>query len=209
MDIKLTSVKELTERYGVSRQVIYKRMKHLGLEFIRGQDGKSLVDKSILHQLDSLDSHIKKHGEMKSYVPISQVEVDSSNPDGTRDLAVSSNNEIDTVNGKVNSSDQVDLINEVANLRSLLEGLIGAIAMNAQEGLPGRKRPEDVLSIQDSLYKAVERSYLLSGEQVKQILQRRSLPSGDYFAAYGFHLIKKGWSGKQRLWQVEKIKVNK
>ncbi len=194
---------------GVSRQIVYRRMKHLGLEFIRGKDGKSLVDKSILQQLDSLDSHIKKHGEMKSYVPITQVEVDSSNPDGTRDLAVSSNNEIDSVNGKVNSSDQVDLINEVANLRSLWEGLIGAIAMNAQEGLPGRKIPSDVLSIQDALYKAVERSYLLSGEQVKQILQRRSLPSGDYFAAYGFHLIKKGWSGKQRLWQVEKIKVNK
>ena len=209
MDILLTSVKELTERYKVSRQVIYKRMKHLGLEFIRGQDGKSLVDKSILQQLDSLDTHIKKHGEMKSYVPITQVEVDKRNPDQTRDLAVTSNDEIDSVNGKVNSSDQVDLIDEVASLRSLLEGLIGAIAMNAQEGLPGRKRPSDVLSIQDSLYKAVERSYLLSGEQVKQILQRRSLPSGDYFAAYGFHLIKKGWSGKQRLWQVEKIKVNK
>ena len=209
MDILLTSVKELTNRYKVSRQVVYKRMKHLGLEFIRGQDGKSLVDKSILQQLDSLDSHIKKHGEMKSYVPITQVEVDSSNPDGTRDLAVSSNNEIDTVNGKVNSSDQVDLINEVANLRSLLEGLIGAIAMNAQEGLPGRKKPEDVLFIQDALYKAVERDYLLSGEQVKQILQRRSLPSGDSFAAYGFRLIKKGWSGKQRLWQIEQIKVNK
>ena len=209
MDFELTSVKELTERYGVSRQVIYKRMKHLGLEFIRGQDGKSLVDQSILQQLDSLDTHIKKYGEMKSYVPISQVEVDNSNPDGTRDLAVSGNNEIDTANGSVNNGDRVDLINEVANLRSLLEGLIGAIAMNAQEGLPGRTRPEDVLSIQDALYKAVERDYLLSGEQVKQILQRRSLPSGDYFAAYGFHLIKKGWSGKQRLWQVEKIKVNK
>ena len=99
---------------------------------------------------------------MKSYVPISQVEVDNSNPDGTRDLAVSGNNEIDTANGSVNNGDRVDLINEVANLRSLLEGLIGAIAMNAQEGLPGRKRPEDVLSIQDALYKAVERSYLLS-----------------------------------------------
>ena len=54
MDFELTSVKELTERYKVSRQVIYKRMKHLGLEFIRGQDGKSLVDKSMLQQLDSL-----------------------------------------------------------------------------------------------------------------------------------------------------------
>ena len=97
----------------------------------------------------------------------------------------------------------------MANLRSLLEGLIGAIAMNAQEELPGRKRPSDVLSVQDSLYKAVERDYLLSGEQLKQILNRSTLPSGDYFAAYGFHLIKKGWSGKQRLWQVEKIKVNK
>ncbi len=146
---------------------------------------------------------------MKSYVPITQVEVDSSNPNHTRDLAVSSNNEIDSVNGSVNNGDQVDLINEVANLRSLLEGLIGAIAMNAQEGLPGRKRPEDVLSIQDSLYKAVERSYLLSGEQVKQILQRKSLPSGDYFEAYGFRLIKQGWSGKQRLWQIEQIKVEK
>ena len=155
MDILLTSVKELTERYKVSRQVIYKRMKHLGLEFIRGQDGKSLVDESILQQLDLLDSHIKKHGEMKSYVPITQVEVDSSNPDGTRDLAVTSHDKIDTVNGSVNSSNQVDLINEVANLRSLLEGLIGAIAMNAQEGLPGRTRPSDVLSIQDALYKAV------------------------------------------------------
>ena len=117
----------------------------MGLEFIRGQDGKSLVDKPILQQLDSLDTHIKKHGEMKSYVPISQVEVDNSNPDQTRDLAVSSNNEIDSVNGSVNNGDQVDLINEVANLRSLLEGLIGEIAMNAQEGLPGRKKPEDVL----------------------------------------------------------------
>ncbi len=47
-------------------------------------------------------------------------------------------------------------------------------AMNAQEGLPGRKRPEDVLSIQDALYKAVdkavERKYSLTGGQVKQIL---------------------------------------
>ena len=112
----------------------------MGLEFTRGQDGKTLVDKSILQQLDSLDTHIKKHGEMKSYVPITQVEVDNSNPDGTRDLAVSTNNEIDTVNGKVNSS---DLINEVANLRSLLEGLLGAIAMNAQEGLAARKQNND------------------------------------------------------------------
>ena len=63
----------------------------------------------------------------------------------------------------------------MANLRPLLEGLIGAIAMNAQSGLPGRKRPEDVLSIQDALYKAVERDYLLSGEQVKQILNRSTL----------------------------------
>ena len=67
---------------------------------------------------------------------------------------VSSNNEIDSVNGKVNNGDRVDIYNEVASLRSLLEGLLGAIA---QEGLPGRKRPEDVLSIQDALYKAVER----------------------------------------------------
>ena len=51
----------------------------------------------------------------------------------------------------------------------------------------------------------LERSYLLSGEQVKQILQRKSLPSGDSFEAYGFRLIKQGWSGKQRLWQVEQI----
>ncbi len=204
MDIKLTSVKELTERYKVSRQVIYKRMKHLGLEFIRGQDGKSLVDKPILQQLDSLDTHIKKHGEMKSYVPITQVEVDNSNPDQTRDLAVSSNNEIDSVNGSVNNGDQVDLIDEVANLRSLLEGLIGAIAMNAQEGLPGRKKSSDVLSIQDSLYKAVDRDYLLSGEQLKQILNRSTLPSGDSFESHGFRLIKQGWSGKQRLWKVEK-----
>ncbi len=171
MDFELTSVKELTERYKVSRQIVYRRMKHLGLELIRGQDGKSLVDQSILQQLDSLDTHIKKHGEMKSIVPITQVEVDSSNPDPTRDLAVTSNNEIDTVNGKVNSS---DLINEVASLRSLLEGLLGAIAMNAQEGLLGRKRTEDVLSIQDALYKAVdkavERKYSLTGGQVMQIL---------------------------------------
>ena len=113
---------------------------------------------------------------MKSYVPISQVEVDNSNPDGTRDLAVSGNNEIDSVNGKVNSSDQVDLIDEVASLRSLLEGLIGAIAMNAQSGLPGRKRPEDLLSIQDALYKAVQRNYSLTKGKVKQILNRSSLP---------------------------------
>ena len=97
---------------------------------------------------------------MKSYVPISQVEVNSSNPDGTRDLAVSSNDKIDTVNGKVNNGDQVDLYDEVASLRSLLEGLLGAIAMNAQSGLPGCKRPEDLLSIQDALYKANERDYL-------------------------------------------------
>ena len=93
-------------------------------------------------------------------------------------------------------------------MRSLLEELIGAIAMNAQEGLSERKRPSDVLSIQDALYKAVERSYLLSGEQVKQILQRKSLPSGDSFEAYGFCLIKQGWSGKQRLCKVEKINEN-
>ncbi len=58
---------------------------------------------------------------MKSYVPISQVEVNSSNPDGTRDLAVSSNDKIDTVNGKVNNGDQVDLYDEVASLRFLSE----------------------------------------------------------------------------------------
>ena len=138
---------------------------------------------------------------MKSYVPISPVEVDSSNSDHTRDLAVTSHDEIDSVNGSVNSS---DLINEVATLRSLLEGLIGAIAMNAQEGLPGRKRPSDVLSIQDSLYKAVDRDYLLTGEQIKQILNRSTLPSGDSFESHGFRLIKQGWSGKQRLWKVEK-----
>ena len=143
MDFELTSVKGLTERYKVSRQIVYRRMKHLRLEFIRGRYGKSLVDKSILHQLDSLDSHIKKHGEMKSYVPITQVEVDNSNPDHTRDLAVSSHDEIDSVNGSVNNGDQVDIYNEVASLRSLLEGLIGAIA---QERLPGRKKPSDVLS---------------------------------------------------------------
>ena len=80
--------------------------------------------------------------------------------------------------------------------------------MNTQEELLGRKKPSDVLFIQDALYKAVERSYLLSGEQVKQILNRSTLPSGDSFAAYGFCLIKKGWSGKQRLWQVEKINEN-
>ena len=43
-------------------------------------------------------------------------------------------------------------------------------AMNAQKGLPGRKRPSDVLSIQNALYKAVERKYSLTGGQVKQIL---------------------------------------
>ncbi len=67
---------------------------------------------------------------MKSYVPISPVEVDNSNPDGTKDLAVTSHDHIDTVNGSVNSSDQVDLIDEVANLRSLLEGLIGAWSLD-------------------------------------------------------------------------------
>ena len=34
---------------------------------------------------------------MKSYVPITQVEVDSSNPDGTRDLAVTSHDQIDSL----------------------------------------------------------------------------------------------------------------
>ncbi len=41
-----------------------------------------------------------------------------------------------------------------------MEGLLGAIAMNAQSGLPGRKKPEDLLSIKDPLYKANERDYL-------------------------------------------------
>ena len=70
-------------------------------------------------------------------------------------------------------------------MRSLLEELIGAIAMNAQEGLPGRKRPSDVLSIQDAFYKAVERDYSLTGEQLKQILNRSTLPSGDSFESHG------------------------
>ena len=61
--------------------------------------------------------------------------VDNSNPDGTRDLAVTSHDKIDTVNGSVNSS---DLINEVATPAFLTKSAIANSGSLASSGFdPG------------------------------------------------------------------------
>ncbi len=197
------TIQELEKRYEKSRKIIYKRIKHLGFEFIRGQDGKSLVDESMLKELDSLHEYVKKHGEMQGYTPTSQVEVEVNSYDSynTSNLAVPAPAKVNTGNGGVNSSDGIDIYSRVTTLESLLERMLGAMAMSA---LPQQDFLENVLSPQRALSEASERNYRLTGEQVKRILQRRSLPSGNEFEAYGFRFIKQGWSGGKRLWKVEK-----
>ena len=43
---------------------------------------------------------------------------------------------------------------------------LSAATMNAQEGLPGRKRPSDALSIQDAFYKALEKGKIINEELI-------------------------------------------
>ena len=77
-------INELTERYGITRKPLYSRINSLELELEKNADNKAFANDEQVKLLDQLHDHLKAGGKLKSFVPITDVEIENDH-DTTHD----------------------------------------------------------------------------------------------------------------------------
>lgn len=86
-------LKELTERYGLTKKTLYRRMNILGITLEKDSSQRGFANAEQIKQLDSYNEHIKSGGDKNNYVPMSHVTIDTPVKPRTSRLDSSSSKE--------------------------------------------------------------------------------------------------------------------
>ena len=198
---------ELQDRYELkSRKGIYARINALNLQLPKDSKRRSYATEQMVQQLDDLDAHLKSGGELKSYVPTTHTEVmsDVTEPHSKNELLP---NEVTVGNGTSTSEllpNEVTLGNGTSTSELLPELLPEQVTLLPQllsviENLTSRNDP---LTPNRLLDEAVDKGYILTSKQIKDILGIK--PKGSSFTRLGFSFTKIGKDGIYSSWSVER-----
>lgn len=192
---KSYTIKDILDRYGLkTRQSFYSWTKALNLEVSKDNEGKSIVKEEQIKQLDELSVHLKNGGTIKSFTPTVSPQIidDSVAVNYTIDIAnngkLKLNNANDNINMKLSGNyRQLELFETMNLVVSKIVELI----------------PRSPISHWDELNKAVNNGYILTTQEVKNLLGVK--PSGNEWVRGAFKFNKVAKIGIQSGWKVTKI----
>ncbi len=182
---------ELQERYGLqSRKGLYARINALDLVLPKDNKRRSYATEEMVQELDSLDTHLKAGGDLKSYLPTTHTEVigEVMPPD---DEVIEPHSKNELLPNQVIEPHSEDLLPQQVTVLPQLLSIIENLSSKGDPLLPNRLLKE-----------AADNDYLLNSKQIKDIIGVS--PRGAIFSRYGYIFTKVGKDGVFSSYRVEK-----
>lgn len=187
-------INDLQVRYNLkTRQSVYDRLK--AIETQVGKEGnKSYVNETVLEKLDQLQEHLNLGGSIKTFTPTVKTTVHSK---------------ID--NEDFESSSPIDSVNSALDkTNSFLDSNIQYVQLNLFESLMERVEevlermiPMNPINHWEKLDIAVERGYILSTQEVKNLVGTK--PNGTTWVRGAFVFTRTGKIGNQAGWTISRL----
>lgn len=184
-------VKDLPERYGIGRTMLYERINALSLT-LEKVSNRAYVDEEQLKLLDGLDAHIKAGGITSDFLK-------------EHGLSGGQDEQVGALTQKIRNlqrsgkPEQGEQISE----RWQIAYALNAIADRITDPLQPLKMQQEQLRM---LAEIAEQGWLIPTSQMLQLLGLRSQPplTDGWFQRRGFMFIKVGRKGRESEWRVVK-----
>ena len=220
-------INELQDRYGITRKPLYSRIKSLELELEKNTDNKAFANDEQVKLLDQLHDHLKAGGKLKSFVPITDVEIENDH-DTTHDI---SNNTGDnyatqpTTQHSIQPSSQGDKSIDISGLTTTNSDAIVTTHSTTQGSLfttqpttqPNQQEllaqialliteAKDPLWNLEALERAIDNEWLLTTAQIKNLIGTKPYckKGNNSYERGSFIFTKSGKIGNQTSWKVSK-----
>ncbi len=201
-------INELIERYKITRKPLYSRLKSLGLELSKNLDNRAFATPEQVKLLDQLHEHLKAGGKLKSFVPITDVEIensydtshDTSEIVATQATTLLTQKEGKNHNGKEFNPTAHDTAQEIQyTTQHSQQELLAQIALLITEA----KNPLGHLA---ALEQAIVNEWLLTTAQVKNLIGTKPYcKKGNISYQRGsFIFTKSGKIGRETAWRINK-----
>jgi predicted DNA-binding protein YlxM (UPF0122 family) len=187
------TLQELTQRYNISKSSVNARIKHLAIETELIANRIKVLESDVL-RLDGLDAFLKesKAHRYTDYIEPTEVEIVN------QDLAPETEQLIPS-----NQSNQLSLFEDyIIPIAKKIDYLIE----EKIKSTPTTNSKTEILATQRTLQEAVDKEWAISSSQLKELLGRKSLPSGKVFSRHLFTFHKIGRDGSEGSWYVTKTK---
>lgn len=191
--MKSFTLQELTQRYSISKSSVNARIKHLAIETELIANRSKVLESDVL-RLDGLDAFLKesKAHRYTDYIEPTEVEIVN------QDLAPETEQLIPS-----NQSNQLSLFEDyIIPIAKKIDYLIE----EKIKSTPTTNSKAEILATQRTLQEAVDKEWAISSTQLKELLGRKSLPSGKVFSRHLFTFHRIGRDGSEGSWYVTKTK---
>lgn len=185
-------VKDLPNRYGIGRTILYERINALSLTLERVSN-RAYVDEEGLRLLDLLDAHIKNGGVTSEFLREHGLFTEQSEQVGTLTQKIRYQQRL----GKTELGEQIPEQWQIAYA-------LTKVADRMSDPLQPLKMEQEQLRM---LAEIAEQGWLIPTSQMLQLLGLRSIPRLESmaFERRGFKFIKVGQSGREKEWRIKKI----
>jgi hypothetical protein len=184
------NVQELCDRYNLSsRKTLYSRIKALNIKLDKDSNNKSLATVEQIEELDRLNEHLKKGGNLKNYVPVTEVTID------------------DTTTQHSQSSDISAITEAKQHSKQLTTQLTPELLGNLVAVIASKLTPPDPLWYMDKLEKAIDCNWELTTSEVQQLIGVKPYckKGENTYKRGSFIFVKTGRIGNQTSWRVKKV----
>lgn len=185
-------VSELPEKFSIARQTVYERLKFLGITPLK-MDNKSHITATQLDLLERLHEHLQSGATMSRFDPDAKpkkVKDKTKTPITSTSLTTTERSL--TVPPVENAN--ITFTSGQPNISDLIQELAKAITSN---------QIAPYLSRHDALEKAFEKGWVLSSQEVFEIIGIKPKGTQKIWGCWQF--ISKGKIGRAKGWIVEKI----
>lgn len=187
----VTSIKDLEDRYQLSRSNVYNRINSLKAKGYNLEPQKlgsrSFFSGDQVVILDRLHDHLRQGDDLKTF----------PDPDGRVVLArpIERPIECPTGHSPETTDGALDRLSVTLGIASLVDAIAGKVAAIARE--PAADQLVNLRTLQE----ACDRGWLLSSSQLKPLLGLKTL-SGASFQRHGFTFTRCGKNGGQSAWKI-------
>ena len=184
------NVQELCDRYNLSsRKTLYSRINALNLKLDKDSNNKSFATVEQIEELDRLNEHLKNGGNLKNYVPVTEVTLDDTTTQHSLNSDIAA----------ITETTQHNLQLTTQLTPELLGNLVAVIAT--------KLNPPDPLWYMDKLEKAIAHNWELTTSEVQQLIGVKPYckKGENTYKRGSFIFIKSGRIGNQTSWRVDKV----
>jgi hypothetical protein len=194
------NIKELCDRYELSsRKTLYSRLNALDMDLSKDNANKSYATDDQIAALDRLNEHLKSGGNLKNYVPLTEVTVDDTTTQHSQ------NDDKLSIAGTTRHSTQLQTTQHNTQLQvtpQLLKDMVEA----STNAIASKLTPKSPTWWQSELEKARANEWLLATSEVKELIGTKPIcEKGKKIYKRGCWIfVKAGKIGSQTAWRIMK-----